>query len=333
MPISTFASHCCAYGRRLSVYLTHTDLLHVHASYCLNQLCLRLVSSGCHLNLVYSDRLMSQTEKKMCRGCGAPVAKPIKCGTCGLLSHPACLSRCGHPWNFGELLDCSTTSASSRPSVPPDSALTFDNIKRLISEQITSLKEDFKASYFGEINSLRRTIEALTEKVARLEAHSMNTASSSGASTHMNAEETLSELNERQRRSRNLLIFGHNETESTTMPGVATNTDTNAVKDILKTIFPANYDNIRTYRIGKKRDDKPRPVCVVLSSPDDVVNILKRKSEYTGAVKFSQDRTPLERKYLDNLRSDLKKLHDKGDTNKTIRYRNGIPSIVTFRSH
>ncbi|KAG8252273.1 hypothetical protein J6590_061179 [Homalodisca vitripennis] len=45
-------------------------------------------------------------------------------------------------------------------------------------------------------------------------------------------------------------------------------------------------------------------------------------------VVLARDRTPYEIKYLSNLREELRTKRENGERNLTIKYRNGIPTIV-----
>lgn len=49
-------------------------------------------------------------------------------------------------------------------------------------------------------------------------------------------------------------------------------------------------------------------------------------------VNISCDRTPIERKFLNDLRVELKIRVDAGERNLPIKYRNGVPRIVSTAS-
>ena len=57
--------------------------------------------------------------------------------------------------------------------------------------------------------------------------------------------------------------------------------------------------------------------------------ILRNKSRYQGPVKISRDLTLIQRKHFKNLRQQLGILKEAGETDKTIRYFNGVPKIVS----
>lgn len=68
-----------------------------------------------------------------------------------------------------------------------------------------------------------------------------------------------------------------------------------------------------------------------LCRPNGILSILKNKMRYSGPVKIGQDQTPKQRRHLRELQSTLKLLRDAGDNDKTIRYKSGVPRIVTVK--
>lgn len=108
----------------------------------------------------------------------------------------------------------------------------------------------------------------------------------------------------------------------------ASSQDADLAREILKVIQPNDFSHVRVARLGGRHTRGPRPLRVTLSSKQEAVSILKSKIKYKGPVKIFQDQTPKQRKYLNNLKTKLKELHDSGVTNKTIRFFNGVPKIV-----
>lgn len=81
-------------------------------------------------------------------------------------------------------------------------------------------------------------------------------------------------------------------------------------------------------RLGIKRIDCIRPLCVTFQNKYDAVSVLRNVKKYNGPVRVRQDMTIKQRNYLKKLRSDLQLAIDSDDNNKTIRYINGIPKII-----
>ena len=99
--------------------------------------------------------------------------------------------------------------------------------------------------------------------------------------------------------------------------------DTEQVKRILQSITTSNPNLIRAYR--KRASGRIRPICAVLSSPEEVRQVLRNKSKVDDPIHIHLDLTTKQRDYLYNLRNQLKVLHEKGETEWTIRYFNGAP--------
>lgn len=103
--------------------------------------------------------------------------------------------------------------------------------------------------------------------------------------------------------------------------------DLNLARDIISSI-QTDVPEIKVLRLGKKIQGRPRPLRVSLPAVHDVQKILKGKARYNGPVKIFQDQTLKQRKHFKELQLQLRSMRDAGETNKTIRYKNGIPKIV-----
>jgi len=89
---------------------------------------------------------------------------------------------------------------------------------------------------------------------------------------------------------------------------------------------------ITTQRLGKF-DGEMRPLKIPLNSASDVFEILgssrKLKSDKIFIdVKITSDKTPKQRLHFQNLRKELNNRRSNGESNPTIKYFKGIPSIV-----
>ncbi|KAK2578409.1 hypothetical protein KPH14_003658 [Odynerus spinipes] len=94
-------------------------------------------------------------------------------------------------------------------------------------------------------------------------------------------------------------------------------------------IYPPGVSFIKTFRLGAAQQDRTRPLKIICNSREDVLNILRNKAKYKGPAIINEDRTPKQRAYLQELRNELNNLHASGDLNKTIRFINGTPKIIS----
>ena len=278
---------------------------------------------------------------KKCKGCGAGVVNPVTCGRCGVVSHPGCLGRTGHPWHNGLLLNCgpSTSSGSavvdvdvtgsqlvlSQPSFPTVDMLR-DMMRELIREEFGNFRQQIVSSIREELADIKCKTSDLDERVRLLEQNSAR-GTDQLLMGPMITDKIIAEMNDRRVRSGNLIIHGLPESPSSS-PDLSRAEDLEAVKSILNQIRPSDYVDITLLRLGKRIGSAPRPLCVGLKSPDAVISVLRGKARYSGPCKITDDKSRTQRQALDQLRTRLRELHERGETNWTIRYIHGVPTIV-----
>lgn len=156
------------------------------------------------------------------------------------------------------------------------------------------------------------TLKDIPKRLTTLEALSSTTRD----------EDIIEEITNRQKRSCNLILLNLNETDFSS--------DMNSVRSLLQTVSSEDiYGDFKIKRLGKKDNrTTPRPLCVSFKSPSVPLSILKNKRKCSGPIKIFLDQTIKQRTHLNNLRSELRELND---DNKTIKYFNGIPKIVSMR--
>ena len=292
---------------------------------------------------------------KKCKGCGAQVANPVTCPGCGMFCHPGstCLSRSGHPWYDGSLLNCrsgsprtvtavnqSTASPSLTQSLSTISTATLqslsslptaDEIKGIIKDQFRTELAAFRSEVLSvlktELSDMRSEIKLLSDRVKALEDKpSIPSEQLPSSST----DDVINELNDRELRSRNILIFDLPEQNETSLVR-ARSADAEGALAILREISPLVTQTPTTYRLGKLGSLPCRPLCVRLDSAATVKSILQNKHRYKGPSKISDDKTRQQRETLSQLRTKLRNLHELGETHMTIRYIRGMPKIVSGR--
>jgi len=102
--------------------------------------------------------------------------------------------------------------------------------------------------------------------------------------------------------------------------------------DLIFTKLALDIKPFAIQRLGKF-DGKIRPLKVSLASATDVFKTLgssrKLKSDQIfNEVRIMSDKTPKQRLFFQNLRKELDKRRSDGESNITIKYVKGIPSIV-----
>ena len=267
------------------------------------------------------------------------VSKPVSCSTCGLISHPgsSCLSRTGHRWAPGELLNCGARNPPIHQSVSQiaDADTVSNNdillgaFQQMLDRGLSNLREEMKREYKAEMDRLSTTLTGLVNRMDEFEARLDHLDC---AKDPEDEESIIAEIDERRRRSSNIIIRGLDEavTGATSSNSISQQHVAVAeqIKGILQSVTESNPTIIRAYRLGKRVSGRIRPICAVLSSPEEVRLVLRNKSKIHDPVRIYSDLTTKQRNYLQNLRDQLKILHEKGETDWTIRYFNGAPKIV-----
>ena len=177
---------------------------------------------------------------------------------------------------------------------------------------------------------MKSDIASFSERVKALE--DMPSISAVAQQTPMSTDDVVEELNDREYRSRNLIIFGLPEPQESS-PELNKSIDLTAVRGVLTEICPLNCLAPVTYRLGKQGKTPCRPLCVRLDSAAEVKKILQSKHRYKGPYKISDDKTNNQRESIMQLREKLRVLHEQGQTQMTIRYIRGVPKIVKGRPH
>lgn len=253
--------------------------------------------------------------KPLCKGCGATVARPTICDTCGIASHPGCISRTGHPFSDGRFLCCATTSSD------PSDFLVL-RVRDIIREEFASFREEIVRMFRTDLDGISAEMQDLSCRVANLEDKI------SSAAPSMNCEELMEEMLERERRSMNLIFYNLEELNSPSSPAGVASRDLSMAEEIIRKIQPLDPPRISVRRLGAFRQDHTRPLRVSLPSKSDVINVLKKKYVYSGPIGIKQDLTKRQRDHFLGVKKRLENLKDSGVTDMTIKYFNGVPKIV-----
>lgn len=187
---------------------------------------------------------------------------------------------------------------------------------------------------FGQnINELKAILLDLKNEVAALKAENNKLVGKSSLDD-IAFEEVVHEVAERQRRKKNIIIYGLKES-----------TDKNTYKedDKLATIEILNhlladqdFSFINPIRLGKYVSDtnKKRPIKVTLQDEHMPHNILHlamklREVDHFKMINISLDRTPRQIRLHTSCKKELETRLSQGESNLKIKYINGIPKIIS----
>lgn len=156
-----------------------------------------------------------------------------------------------------------------------------------------------------------------------------------GDTTIMNFEELLTEINERNKRTKNLIIFGVNEQNTNGESTTQKESDRNTITEILQEVQPdQQFEITNNMRLGRYQINKVRPIKVCLKNEEQVhkiiksAKLLKNKPNF-GHIAISFDRTKRQIEQYKTIKDELIRRHNLGDTNCRIKYINGNPKIIS----
>lgn len=147
-------------------------------------------------------------------------------------------------------------------------------------------------------------------------------------------EELLLEMNERNDRKQNIILFNVEESDSRDI-NVRNDADRAATADILQSL-PINIDieSVGIHRLGRHvlGAQRHRPLRVRLASTKDVHTIIKnakhlRDSSDFKHVHIALDRTRRQMDYYKKIKLELDTRIANGESQLRIKYRRGIPVI------
>lgn len=220
-----------------------------------------------------------------------------------------------------------TTSSDLKLIMKQLNVLKFEQTKliNLVNQQNMKLDSFDKkfAEVFSQISAIKDDNVLLRNNLnnlsVRLEALELNRSTSD--------EESFSDFMDRQARSKNVILFN--------VPEASNDSNTSDVLTVERILNKLALDTkpITVQRLGKP-GEKTRPLKISLTSAPDVFKILssskKLKSDQIfNEVKITSDKTPKQRLFLQNLRNELNTRRSNGESNLTIKYLKGIPSIIT----
>lgn len=217
------------------------------------------------------------------------------------------------------------TKISEDMSVIKEQLRDIKSTTEYLSEEQNKLKND--------ILNIQRSNSTLQNRIEKLESNirecNYSTASIETGTKMETWENILTELNERNLRSKNLLISGIPEPTSTDRIERQTEDKSSSWK-ILRNINPDCPEPIKVFRVGKYHPDKKRPVKVCFETQETANYILRNQSKLKNCDnKCFSDQTPKQQSYMKGLKEELEARTKRGETNLIIKYVKGVPKIIS----
>lgn len=196
----------------------------------------------------------------------------------------------------------------------------FKDIKTIITtiqNELTTSINQLKAEFESQLQELKATLTMTQQQTPSYVF-----------------EEVVNEVMERQRRTKNLVIFGVVEPPSDSSREEAALHDSGNVYDILANIVPEyRNDDLKIQRLGRHTSNRNRPIKIALRNEQEVINFIRNAKRLRSSVNYknvfiSSDRTPRQIKLFNQLKEELNIRRTNGETGLKIRHFQGVPKIV-----
>lgn len=242
-----------------------------------------------------------------------------------------------------------TRSNSTTSTVQPGSPkrLTLNNIKEIVSDankeilqSIQSLKNDFfeirrhLSALSSRINGLETSLTDLKERHGKYEDEVKDLKQAVEAMTAPDFGDVFRELEERQLRRDNVMIFGIPETAVRSLSERKRNDD-EQVKSVLQEIGLSEIEPSEIRRVGKLSTNRPRPLKIKFNNQTSKYKVLQKAKGLKDSHQFKQvmirnDLTRAQLQEQNALWDELKRLRDQG--NDVVIYRGRIQQRSALRN-
>ena len=216
-----------------------------------------------------------------------------------------------------------------------------------VKKDITDLKMDIKhfnntTTQILQVQSkINDQIKELQAKVTHGEnkiktiADTVNKIDPKTSETRVNRlqanENIMREIQERKKRECNIIMVGVAEPAGDNIKERYINEESEVIK-IITSLKNDISKPEKFFRLGKYNPEKPRKLKVCFANPEQTTYLLRNKDKLPANVKFFSDQTPTQYKYLTYVKDELKRRTANGETNLTIKYIQGTPTIINKES-
>lgn len=176
-------------------------------------------------------------------------------------------------------------------------------------------------SAMSQLPVIMKMLNDLTEEVKQLRMRQSMLAT----------ESAIQEMHERANRANNIIIYDVRESSSDELEQRREHDKMECVALITKITNKVNCDGLKVIRLGTAKSDRgasPRPLKVILKSKSDALEVLRNRNKLAKPTSVKGDLTPMQREYLLYLREELNKRTSSGETDITIKYIRGQPTIM-----
>lgn len=179
----------------------------------------------------------------------------------------------------------------------------------------------------------------ISDRIAKMEEKIAQGSTGSGEASSLVSnnksilDAAIEEMNERERRKFNIIIFKIPESVEPE-PLRRKAHDTSLVTELFTSIgSEVDCRELKVHRLGSRLANKDRPVRVVMRSEGEVRKILSNAHKAMNTPQFrnfiiSSDKTPRQQSQYQDLKRQMFDRLKKGEKDLRIRYVSGVPKII-----
>lgn len=197
----------------------------------------------------------------------------------------------------------------------------FMDSMRSICDEIKSIKASFSSSF----SELKTEITAVKTSLLNTDKQQNPVSDQSSMDTF------LTEVNERADRANNIIIYNIPESNSNEIQ-TRIEDDQQKISDLLAILNKdlAAEKILKVLRLGKKNENRPRPLKVVFSDSRVAKEVLVSGNKMANrhAYKIKNDLTVMQRDCISRVVTELNRRKAEGEENLILKYRNNMPFIA-----
>lgn len=204
-----------------------------------------------------------------------------------------------------------------------------EQILKNMQENITDIKNqitDMKSSNDQTFSAMQTKMESIESEMNKLKISSISVPGTLENQLTL-GEKIIQEMQYRSNREKNIVLVGLPEQIS----GSPEDRISKDEADVHKTVSLVSTDipkPSKVFRIGKLQPGKHRNVKVCFETTEPAKKLLRNRNKLPHGQKMFSDQTPAQQNYMKNLREELKDRQERGETDLTIKYINGTPTII-----
>lgn len=206
---------------------------------------------------------------------------------------------------------------------------TLDQIQK-INNKISTSGEPAKtyAQVLTDTNTLKNQVKEL-ENVIQQRTYVPTADISDIARVSPGIENTIGELQDREKRAQNILIFGFLEVDNMDREE-RHKKEGDAIKEVLKKLNNNQEpEKFEYFRMGKYNKEKTRPIKILFEKKETALKYLKAKDKLVRDNAYiKSDQTKIQRDFLKRVLAELQTRKERGETDIRLKYIKNIPTII-----